>query len=127
MVLVSACNNSKKTKQLLGFKKPREKKSPKQDSLELGFLCIGLGGESRKPTKNQGEIQGSRQPSALVGFLRQKKDCAYTLWIGRVLGMRRPASMSPLRLKVEMFNFLLQFREKKICVDNFAQNETLLI
>ncbi len=28
-----------------------------------------------KPTKNQGEIQGSRKPMVLVGFLRQKKDC----------------------------------------------------
>jgi hypothetical protein len=109
LVLVSACNNSKKTKQLLGFKKPREKNPPKQDSLELGFLCIEWGGESRKPTKNQGEIQGGRQPSVLVGFLRQKKDCAYTLWIGRVLGMRWPASMSPLRLDVEMFNFISFF------------------
>jgi hypothetical protein len=32
------------------------------------FKCLML--------ENQGEIQGSRKPSALVGFLRQKKDCA---------------------------------------------------
>jgi hypothetical protein len=43
----------------------------------LGFLgndCAWGGGDSRKPTKNQGEIQGSRKPSVLVGFLRQKKE-----------------------------------------------------
>jgi hypothetical protein len=33
-----------------------------------------VGEDSRKPTKNQGEIQGSRKPSVLVGFLRQKKE-----------------------------------------------------
>jgi hypothetical protein len=32
--------------------------------------------------KNQGEIQDTRTPNVLIGFLRQKKDCAYTLWIG---------------------------------------------
>jgi hypothetical protein len=61
---------------LLGFKKPR-KKSAK--SRKLGFLRNDCGGESRKPMKNQGENQGSRKPSVLVflvGFLRQKKDCA---------------------------------------------------
>ncbi len=32
-----------------------------------------MGETRRKPTKNQGENQGSRKPSVLVGFLRQKK------------------------------------------------------
>ncbi len=54
--------------------KNQGKKSAK--TRKLGFLrkdCALGGGESRKPTKNQGEIQGSRKPSVLVGFLRQKK------------------------------------------------------
>jgi hypothetical protein len=44
---------------------------------KLGFLgndCAWGGGDSRKLTKNQGEIQGSRKPSVLVGFLRQRKE-----------------------------------------------------
>jgi hypothetical protein len=60
--------------------KNQGKKSAK--TRKNGFLrndCAYGGGESRKPTKNQGEIQGSRKPSVLVGFLRQKKDCAYIL------------------------------------------------
>jgi hypothetical protein len=43
---------------------------------KLGFLgndCAWGGGDSRKPSKNQGEIQGSRKPSVLVGFLHQRK------------------------------------------------------
>jgi hypothetical protein len=65
--------------QLLGLKN-QGKKSAK--TRKLGFLkndCAWDGGDSRKPTKNQGENQGSRKPSVLVGFLRQKKDCAYPL------------------------------------------------
>jgi hypothetical protein len=57
--------------------KNQGKKSAK--TRKLGFLrkvCAKGGGDSRKPTKNQGENQGSRKPSVLVGFLRQKKDCA---------------------------------------------------
>ncbi len=34
---------------------------------------------NRKKTMH-GEIQVNRKPSVLVGFLCQKKDCAYTLW-----------------------------------------------
>jgi len=54
--------------------KNQGKKSAK--TRKLGFLkndCAWGGGDSRKPTKNQGENQGSRKPSVLVGFLRQKK------------------------------------------------------
>jgi hypothetical protein len=54
--------------------KNQGKKSAK--TRKLGFLrkdCAKGGEESRKPTKIQGEIQGSRKPSVLVGFLRQKK------------------------------------------------------
>jgi hypothetical protein len=32
-----------------------------------------VGEKAEKPTKNQGKIQGSRKPSVLVGFLRQKR------------------------------------------------------
>jgi len=55
--------------------KNQGKKSAK--TRKLGFLrndCAQGGGDSRKPTKNQGENQGSRKPSVLVGFLRQKKE-----------------------------------------------------
>jgi hypothetical protein len=54
--------------------KNQGKKSAK--TRKLGFLrnnCAQGGGDSRRPTKNQGENQGSRKPSVLVGFLRQKK------------------------------------------------------
>ena len=54
--------------------KNQGKKSAK--TRKLGFLrkdCAQGGEESRKPTKTQGEIQGSRKPSVLVGFLRQRK------------------------------------------------------
>ncbi len=54
--------------------KNQGKKSAK--TRKLGFLrndCAQGGEESRKPTKNQGEIQGSRKPSVSVGFLRQTK------------------------------------------------------
>ncbi len=57
--------------------KNQGKKSAK--TRKLGFLrkdCAQGGEESRKPTKIQGEIQGSGKPCVLVGFLRQKKDCA---------------------------------------------------
>ncbi len=54
---------------MLGFKKPKKKiRHNKKTWFSLKRL-----GESRKPTKNQGEIQGSRKPSVLVGFLCQKK------------------------------------------------------
>jgi hypothetical protein len=66
-------NNSKKTKQLLGFQKPRKKSAKTRTLGFLGNHCAQGGGDSRKPTKNQGENQGSRKPSVLVGFLRQKK------------------------------------------------------
>ncbi len=54
--------------------KNQRKKSAK--TRKLGFLkndCAWGGEDNRKPTKNQGENQGSRKPSVLVGFLRQKK------------------------------------------------------
>ncbi len=54
--------------------KNQGKKSAK--TRKLGFLkndCAWGEGDSRKPTKNQGENQGGRKPSVLVGFLRQKK------------------------------------------------------
>jgi hypothetical protein len=61
--------------------KNQGKKSAKTRT--LGFLrndCAKGGGDSRKPTKIQGELQGSRKPSVLVGFLRQKKElCIPTL------------------------------------------------
>jgi hypothetical protein len=60
--------------------KNQGKKSVK--TRKLGFLRTDYPldeRESRKPMKNQGEIQGSRKPSVLVGFLSQIKDCAYTL------------------------------------------------
>ncbi len=69
--------------------KNQGKKSAKTGT--LGFLrndCAQGGGDSRKPTKNQGEIQGSRKPSVLVGFLRQKKNCAYPLWMDALTELR---------------------------------------
>jgi hypothetical protein len=54
--------------------KNQGKKSAK--TRKLSFLrkdCAQGGGDSRKPTKIQGEIQGSRKPSVLVGFLRKKR------------------------------------------------------
>jgi hypothetical protein len=77
--LFQHANNSKKTKQLLGFQKPRKKSAKTRTLGFLGNGCAYGGGDSRKPTKNQGENQGSRKPSVLVGFLRQKKDCALPL------------------------------------------------
>ncbi len=71
----------RKPSSCLDFKN-QGKKSAK--TRKLGFLrndCAYGGGDSRKPTKNQWEIQGSRKPSVLVGFLRQKKNCAYPLWV----------------------------------------------
>jgi hypothetical protein len=64
-------NNSKKPKLLLGFK-TKEKNLPKQESLIFLETTVRGGGGGRKPGKSQGEIQGSRKPSVLVGFLRQK-------------------------------------------------------
>jgi hypothetical protein len=61
--------------------KNQGKNSPKQETkvfLETTVHILG-GGESRKPTKNQREIQGRLKSSVLVGFLCQKKDCEYTL------------------------------------------------
>jgi hypothetical protein len=91
-------NNSKKTKQLLGFKKPRKKiRQNKIAWFSKKWLCMGW-----KPTKNQ----GSRKPSVLVGFMRQKKDCAYTLR-GRETpeteGMPRTAHLEPLLFIVMWF------------------------
>jgi hypothetical protein len=37
-------------------------------------------GKKAENQRKYREIQGSRKPSVLVGFLRQKKDCAYTFW-----------------------------------------------
>jgi hypothetical protein len=105
--------------------KNQGKKSAKTRKLGAWFSLHRVGGESRKPTKNQGEIQGSRNKVFWLDFCAINKGkirtaCAYTLWIGRVLGMRWPASMSPLRLDMEMFNFLIHFREYKTFLDNFA-------
>ncbi len=44
--------------------------------LPLKTTVHGVG----ETAENQGENQGSRKPSVLVGFLHQKKDCAYPLW-----------------------------------------------
>jgi hypothetical protein len=41
--------------------------------------CAKGGEESRKPTKIQGEIQGSIKPSVLMDFCAKQKVCAYTL------------------------------------------------
>jgi hypothetical protein len=63
LVLVSACKqHQKKTSSCVDFKN-QGKKSAK--TRKLGFLrndCALGRAESRKPTKNQGEIQGSRKP-----------------------------------------------------------------
>jgi hypothetical protein len=60
-------NNSKKTKQLLGFKKPRKK------TRKLGFLRNDCAYWVQEKAENQGEILGSWTPSVLVGFLLQKR------------------------------------------------------
>jgi hypothetical protein len=75
--------NSKKTKQLLGFQKPRKKNPPKQESLVFLETTVHRVGETAEnQQKNQGENQGSRKPSVLVGFLRQKKGLCipFLLW-----------------------------------------------
>ncbi len=77
--LFQHANNSKKTNSCLDFKN-QGKNPPKQESLVFLETTVHRVGETaEKPTKNQGEIQVSRKPSVLVGFLRQNKDWAYPL------------------------------------------------
>jgi hypothetical protein len=44
-----------------------------------------VGEKAENQRKTKGEIQGTRTSNDLIGFLRQKRDCAikcaYTLWI----------------------------------------------
>jgi hypothetical protein len=110
LVLISDVNNTKKTKLLLGFKNQR-KKSAKTG--RLGFLrnnCAYGGRESRKPTKNQREIQGGIKPSVWVGFLRQKKDNAYTFCSNTSVMLLSPSSsstMAGLRAGLEKTRFFI--------------------
>jgi hypothetical protein len=64
--------------------KNQGKKSAK--TRKLGFLrndCAMGGGESRKPTKNQGEIQGRRKPSVFGWISAPKKGlCIPSLYKG---------------------------------------------
>jgi hypothetical protein len=83
------------------------KKSAKTRKLGAWFSLHRVGGDSRKPTKTREKSKIAENQVFWLDFCA-KKDCAYTLWIVRVLCMRWPASMSPLRLEVKMFNFLLQ-------------------
>jgi hypothetical protein len=79
LVLVSACKQLQENQAVAWISKNQGKKSAKTRT--LGFLgndCAQGGGDSRKPTKNQGENQGSRKPSVLVRFLRQKKGLCIT-------------------------------------------------
>ncbi len=72
MVLVSSCKKLQENQAVAWILKAKEKNPPKQESLVFLEMTVHMcQGESRKPTKNQGEIQGSRKPSVLVGFLRQ--------------------------------------------------------
>jgi hypothetical protein len=50
--------------------KTKEKNPPKQESLVILEMTVHRVGEK---AENQGEIHGSRKPSVLFGFLRQKK------------------------------------------------------
>jgi hypothetical protein len=52
--------------------KTKEKNPPKQESLVFLEKTVHRVGETAE-NKNQGEIQDSRKPSVLVGFLRQNK------------------------------------------------------
>jgi hypothetical protein len=70
LVLISDVSNSTKTKLLLGFKN-QGKNPPKQETLVFLETTMQSAGESRKSKPKPGEIQGSRKPSVLVGFLRQ--------------------------------------------------------
>jgi hypothetical protein len=81
LVLIAACTYTtpRKPSSCLDLKN-QGKKSAK--TRKLGFLkndCAWGGGDSRIPTKNQGENQGGRKPSVLVGFLRQNKRTVHTL------------------------------------------------
>jgi hypothetical protein len=93
LVLVLACKQLQENQAVAWILKTKEKNPPpKQESLvflEMTVHRVGeCGGDSRKPTKNQEEIQGSRKPSVLVGFLRQKKRTVHTLSVltGSVAG-----------------------------------------
>ncbi len=83
MVLISACKKLQENQAISWIKKPRKKNPPKQES--LGFLERTVhskrGGESRKPTKNQGEIQSIKKQVFWLDFCAKKKDCAYPLWL----------------------------------------------
>jgi hypothetical protein len=63
LVLIAACNTTPRKPSSCLDLKNQGKKSAK--TRKLGFLkkdCAWGGGDSRKPTKNQGENQGSRKP-----------------------------------------------------------------
>jgi hypothetical protein len=71
LVLISDVNNSKNPSCCLVFKNLGKNLAKTRN---FGFLrndCEYGWGRRRKPTKNQGEIQG--KPSVLVGFLDQKR------------------------------------------------------
>ncbi len=81
MVLIAAGKQLQENQAVAWISKTKEKNPPKQESLvflETTVHRVGRG-DSRKPTKNQGGNQGSRKPSVLVGFLRQKKRTVHTL------------------------------------------------
>jgi hypothetical protein len=74
LVIISDVNNYKKTKPLLGLKN-RGKNPPKQEILVFLEKTVHRLGEKaenqRKTRENQGEIQGSRKPGVLFGYLCQ--------------------------------------------------------
>jgi hypothetical protein len=73
-------NNSKKTKQLLGFKKTKEKNPPKQESLvflERTVHRVGETAENQRKTREKTKV--AENQVFWLDFCAKKKDCAYPL------------------------------------------------
>jgi hypothetical protein len=80
------CKQIQENQTIAWFLKSKKKNLPKQETLDLLEMTVQRVGEkAENQRKTKGEIQGTRTSNDLIGFLRQKKDCAikcaYTLWI----------------------------------------------
>jgi hypothetical protein len=118
LVLVSSCKQLQENQAVPWILKTKEKNPPKQESLvflEMTLHRVGEKAENQRKTRekskeaenqvfwldflrqikglcipSQGENQGSRKPSVLVGFMRQKKGlCITSLLFSPLSGKHR--------------------------------------
>jgi hypothetical protein len=73
-------NNSKKTKQLFGLEKTKEKNPPKQESLvflERTVHRVGKKAENQRKSREKSKVVENQV--FWLDFCAKEKDCAYTL------------------------------------------------